>query len=77
MRLPPEHWRCIRTIDSTEWLNREIRRRMCMVGTFSDGGSASMLVTARLKHVTKREWNSRRKLDVAPLDEWPYRRADS
>ena len=50
-------------------LNREIRRRMRMAGTFPDGRSALMLVTARLKYVTDSEWGSRRYLDVSPLDE--------
>ena len=34
-----------------ERLNREIRRRTRMVGTFPDGNSALMLVCARLHHV--------------------------
>ena len=34
-----------------EWLNREIRRRTCVVGTFPDGNSALMLVCTRLRHV--------------------------
>lgn len=35
-----------------------------MAGTFPDGRSALMLVTARLKYVTDSEWGSRRYLDV-------------
>ncbi|CDD39721.1 transposase mutator type [Collinsella sp. CAG:398] len=50
-------------------LNREIRRRTRVVGTFPDGKSALMLVTARLKYVAKSEWGSRRYLDVTLLDE--------
>ena len=46
---PPEHWRRIRTNNGTERINREIKRRTRVVGTFSDGNSALMLVTARLK----------------------------
>ena len=42
---------------------------MRMAGTFPDGRSALMLVTARLKYVTDGEWGSRRYLDVSPLDE--------
>ena len=34
-----------------ERLNREIRRRTRVVGTFPDGNSALMLVCARLRHV--------------------------
>lgn len=40
-----------------------------MVGTFPDGKSALMLVTARLKHVAESEWGSRRCLDVSMLKE--------
>ena len=46
-RFPMEHWRRIRTNNSIERLNREIRRRTRVVGTFPDGKSALMLVTAR------------------------------
>lgn len=35
---------------------REIRRRTRVVGTFQDGNSALMLVTARLKHIVEHEW---------------------
>ncbi len=47
---PPEHWRRIRTNNGIERINREIRRRTRVVGTFPDGNSALMLVTARLVH---------------------------
>lgn len=46
-----------------------IRRRTRVVGTFPDGKSALMLVTARLKYVAGSEWGSRRYLDVSLLDE--------
>ena len=68
-RLPREHWRRIRTDNAIERLNREIRRRTRMVGTFPDGRSAPMLVTARLKYVAESSWGSRRYLDVTLLDE--------
>ena len=48
---PFEHWTRIRTNNVIERLNREIRRRTRMVGTFPDGNSAPMLVCARLRHV--------------------------
>ena len=38
-------------------------------GTFPDGKSALMLVTARLKYVADSEWGSRRYLDVTLLEE--------
>ena len=47
---PSEHWARIRTNNVIERLNREIRRRTRMVGTFPDGNSALMLVCARLCH---------------------------
>ncbi|MFC2706509.1 MAG: transposase, partial [Olsenella profusa] len=68
-RFPREHWRRIRTNNAIERLNREIRRRTRVVGTFPDGNSALMLVTARLKYVAESEWGSRRYLDVTLLDE--------
>ena len=68
-RFPREHWRRIRTDNAIERLNREIRRRTRVVGTFPDGKSALMLVTARLKYVAESEWGSRRYLDVTLLDE--------
>ena len=68
-RFPVEHWRRIRTNNAIERLNREIRRRTRVVGTFPDGKSALMLVTARLKYVADSEWGSRRYLDVSLLDE--------
>ena len=68
-RFPMRHWRRIRTNNAIERLNREIRRRTRVVGTFPDGKSALMLVTARLKYVADSEWGSRRYLDVSLLDE--------
>ncbi|MGN9233988.1 IS256 family transposase [Atopobiaceae bacterium HCP3S3_D6] len=65
---PMRHWTRIRTNDAIERLNREIRRRTRVVGTFPDGRSALMLVTARLKYVAEREWGKRRYLDVSLLE---------
>ena len=45
--MPREHWRRIRTNNAIERLNREIRRRTRVVGTFPNGKSALMLVAAR------------------------------
>ena len=66
---PREHWRRIRTNNAIERLNREVRRRTRVVGTFPDGRSALMLATARLKYVAESEWGSRRYLDVTLLEE--------
>lgn len=68
-RFPMEHWKKIRTNNAIERLNREVRRRTRVVGTFPDGSSALMLVTARLKYIADSEWGSRRYLDVTLLDE--------
>ena len=54
--IPREYWRRIRTSNAIERLNREIRRRTRVVGTFPDGKSALMLVAARLKYVAGSEW---------------------
>ena len=71
-KFPMEHWRRIRTNNAIERLNREIRRRTRVVGTFPDGNSALMLVTARLKYVADSEWGSRRYLDVTLLNDESY-----
>lgn len=66
---PREHWRRIRTNNAIERLNREVRRRTRVAGTFPDGKPALMLVTAGLKYVAESEWGSRRYLDVTLLEE--------
>ena len=66
---PPEHWRRIRTNNGIERINREIRRRARGVGTFPDGNSALMLVSARLKYIVEHEWGKRRYLDMSKLEE--------
>ena len=53
---PSEHWTRIRTNNVIERLNREIRRRTRVVGSFPDGNSALMLVCARLRHVAGTQW---------------------
>lgn len=68
-RFPAARWRRIRTNNAIEQLNREIRRRTRVVGTFPDEKSALMPVTARLKYIAGSEWGSRRYLDVTLLDE--------
>lgn len=66
---PMQHWTRIRTNNAIERLNREIRRRTRVVGTFPDGKSALMLVTARLKYIAENEWGRRRYLDVSLLED--------
>lgn len=72
--MPREHWRRIRTSNAIERLNREIRRRARVVGTFPDGKSALVPVAARLKYVADSEWGSRRYLGVSLLKEQSCRR---
>lgn len=66
---PPEHWRCIRTNNPLERLNREIRRRTRVVGAFPDGRSALILVAARLRHVAATRWGTKRYLQMNRLAE--------
>ena len=66
---PPAHWRRIRKNNGAERINREIRRRTRVVGTFPNGNSALMLVTARLKYIVEHERGKRRYLDMSKLEE--------
>ena len=64
---PPRHWTRIRSNNVLERLNREIRRRTRVVGSFPDGNSALMLVSARLRHVAGTSWGTRRYLTMDAL----------
>ena len=66
---PAGHRRRIRTNNMIERLNREIRRRTRVVGSFPDGDSALMLICARIRYVTANEWSTRRYLDMSRLDD--------
>lgn len=68
MSFPPEHWTRIRTNNTLERLNKEIKRRTKVVGTFPDGESALMLVCARLRYVAASEWGSKRYLNMKHLE---------
>ena len=68
MNFPSEHWTRIRTNNVLERLNREIKRRTKVVGTFPDGESALMLVCARLRHVAGSNWGSKRYLNMEHLN---------
>jgi len=57
---PSEHRTRIRTSNVIEQLNREIRRRIRVVGCFPDGNSALMLVCARLRHMTDTQWGNKK-----------------
>lgn len=60
MDFPSQHWLKIHTNNVIERMNREIRRRTRVVGAFSDGKSALMLVCARLRYVSGKDWGAKR-----------------
>lgn len=68
MDFPYEHWTRIRTNNAIERLNREIRRRTRVVGTFPDGNSALMLVCARLRHVAGTQWGNKKYMNMKHLE---------
>jgi len=70
MNFPREHWLKIRSNNVIERLNREIRRRTRVVGTFPDGNSALMLVCARLRYVESSAWGCKPYMSMKHLDNW-------
>lgn len=68
---PSEHWTRIRTNNVIERLNREIRRRTRVVGSFPDGNSALMLVCARLRHVAGTQWGNKKYMNMKHLEALP------
>jgi putative transposase len=69
MDFPYAHWSKLRSNNVIERLNREIRRRTRVVGTFPDGNSALMLVCARLRHVASKAWGTKRYMSMKHLEE--------
>lgn len=67
MDFPTQHWSRIRTNNTIERLNREIKRRTKAIGAFPDGQSALMLVCARLRHVVASQWGTRRYMSMDHL----------
>ena len=65
---PSEHRTRIRTNNVLERLNREIRRRTRVVGSFPDGNSALMLVCARLRHVAGTQWGNKKYMNMKHLE---------
>ena len=63
-----EHGTHIRTKNVIERLNREIRRRTQMVGTFPDGHSALMLVCAWLRHVVDTQCGNKKYMNMKHLE---------
>ena len=66
---PANHRIKLRTNNMIERLNKEIRRRTRVVGSFPDSNSALMLVCARIRYVTSRSWSDRRYMDTSRLDD--------
>ena len=64
---PGKHWTRIRTSNTIERLNREVRRTR-VVGTFPDGNSALMLVCTRLRHVAGTQWGIMKYLNMNYLE---------
>ena len=69
MSFPSQHWTRIRTNNTLERLNREIKRRTRAIGAFPDGNSALMLVCARLRHVAGTDWGTKRYMNMDHLRE--------
>ena len=67
MDFPTQHWSRIRTNNTIERLNREIKRRTKAIGAFPDSQSALMLVCARLRHVAGTQWGTRRYMNMDHL----------
>ena len=66
---PVEHWKRIRTNNGLERIMKEIRRRTRVIGSFPDGESALMLVSARLRHIAGSTWSERKYLNMDLLNE--------
>lgn len=66
--VPFEHGTRIRTNNAIERLNREIRCRTRVVGTFPDDNSALMLVCARLRHVVGTQWGNKKYMNMKHMD---------
>lgn len=75
MDFPFEHWTRIRTNNVIERLNREIRRRTRVVGTFPDGNSALMLVCARLRHVAGTQWGNKKYMSMKHFEVVPEQKS--
>lgn len=69
MDFPYAHWSKLRSNNVIERLNREIRRRTRVVGTFPDGNAALMLVCARLRHVASKAWGTKRYMSMSHLED--------
>jgi transposase-like protein len=76
-RFPREHHRSIRTNNMLERIMKEIRRRTRVVGSFPDGKSALMLVSARLRYIATSSWSDNRAyLDMKKLETYKQERSN-
>lgn len=62
-----EHWTRICTNNVIERLNREVSRRTRVVGSFSGGNSALMLVCVKLRHVAGTQWENKKHMNIKHL----------
>ena len=69
MDFPSQHWSRIRTNNTIERLNREIKRRTKAICAFPNGQSALMLVCARLRHAAGTQWGVKRYMNMDHLYE--------
>lgn len=69
MDFPDQHWSRIRTNNTLERINREIKRRTKPIGAFPDGNSALMLVCARLRHVAGSDWGTKKYMNMDHIQE--------
>lgn len=67
MDFPTQHWTRIRTNNTIERLNREIKRRTKAIGAFPDGQSALVLVCARLRHIARTQCGIKRYMNMEHL----------
>lgn len=58
----------MRTNNPLERLNREIRRRTRMVGSFPHGPAALMLLAARLRYMAGQKWEMQRCMNMGQLE---------
>lgn len=69
MDFPTQHWSRIRTNNTIERLNREIKRPTRAIGAFPDGQSALMLVCVKLRHIAGTQWGAKRYMNMDHLAE--------
>ena len=61
---PSEHWTRIRTNNVIKLLNREIRCRTRLFGSFPNGDSAFMLVCGQLHYVAGTQWGNEKYMNM-------------